>query len=161
MPKNFELAAQLGANVRILCKDGFLEITMTEAQLDAFAKNIKDVQIAALHQDANREYEELRNERDSYRGEAAIAGKGLAAMIAERDEALAKLAEAMHAVGDSVPVSVDFLRGFCTLAHNYSMKADAPEYYYGVERDAFSAAYARCGIDLSNLRAMLPTDRVV
>lgn len=52
-------------------------------------------------------------------------------------------------------VPVDFLRGFCTLAHNYSLKASAPEYYHGVERDAFSAAYARCGSDLAKLRAML------
>jgi len=52
-------------------------------------------------------------------------------------------------------VSIEFLRDFHTLAHNYSLKAEAPDYYHGVERDAFSNAYRRCGEDLAKLRSML------
>jgi hypothetical protein len=49
----------------------------------------------------------------------------------------------------------EFVAGFHALAHNYSLKADAPFCYHGVERDAFSAAYAECGNALAKLRAML------
>ena len=41
MTKNFELASKLGAKIHILCKDGSLEITMAEPQLDAFADTIR------------------------------------------------------------------------------------------------------------------------
>ena len=43
----------------------------------------------------------------------------------------------------------------CTLAHNYSLNAIAPDYYHGVERDAFANAYKRCGSDLAKIRAAL------
>jgi hypothetical protein len=52
-------------------------------------------------------------------------------------------------------VPVEFVQGFCTLAHNYSLNAEAPDYYHGVERDAFALAYRRCGADLAKLSAML------
>lgn len=52
-------------------------------------------------------------------------------------------------------VPLSFLQGFHTLAHNYSLRAVPPDYYRGVEGDAFSAAYKRCGEDLAKLRAML------
>lgn len=52
-------------------------------------------------------------------------------------------------------VPKEFMRGFRTLAHNYSLTAEAPCYYHGVERDAFSSAYARCGQDLEKLRDMI------
>lgn len=52
-------------------------------------------------------------------------------------------------------VPVEFVRGFGTLVHNYSLTAEAPDYYHGVERDAFRAAYERCGRDLAKLRDML------
>ena len=52
-------------------------------------------------------------------------------------------------------VPLEFVQGFNTLAHNYSLQAIAPDYYHGVERDAFKNAYARCGQDLAKLRAML------
>jgi hypothetical protein len=52
-------------------------------------------------------------------------------------------------------VPVEFIRGVTTLAHNYSLKAEVTCYYQGVERDAFSAAYAHCGQDLAKVVAML------
>ncbi|MES2942945.1 MAG: hypothetical protein V4772_08775 [Pseudomonadota bacterium] len=52
-------------------------------------------------------------------------------------------------------VPVEFLRGFSTLAHNYSMQAVPPFYYSGTEGDAFKNAHARCGNDLAELKAML------
>ena len=54
-----------------------------------------------------------------------------------------------------VLVPREFLAGFNTLAHNYSLKAIAPDYYSGTERDAFKSAYARCGNDLAKLSAMI------
>lgn len=41
------------------------------------------------------------------------------------------------------------------LAQNYQLKAIAPDHYYGVERDAFSNAYKRCGEALAELRELL------
>lgn len=52
-------------------------------------------------------------------------------------------------------VPVDFVRGFGNLAHNYSLQAIAPDYYWGNERSAFTDAYARCGHDLAELKALL------
>lgn len=52
-------------------------------------------------------------------------------------------------------VPIEFLAGFNTLAHNYSLQAVAPDYYSGTERDAFMNAYARCGNDLAKLSVML------
>ena len=57
-----------------------------------------------------------------------------------------------------VLVPRDFVQGFGVLAHNYSMKAEAPDFYQGVERDAFANAYRRCGEDLARLRNMLEVD---
>lgn len=56
-----------------------------------------------------------------------------------------------------VLVPVAFVRGFSTLAHNYSLRAEPPDHYHGVEGDAFRNAYARCGRDLAELSAMLKT----
>lgn len=72
----------------------------------------------------------------------------------------AQLAAAPQAVQAAVPVDMrlvpeEFVRGFSDLAHNYSLQAEAPDYYHGVERDAFRDAYERCGRDLAKLRAML------
>lgn len=65
-----------------------------------------------------------------------------------------------HAALAAVPmdmrlVPAEFVRGFGNLAHNYSLAAVAPDHYHGVERDAFSAAYKRCGNDLAKLREIL------
>lgn len=57
-----------------------------------------------------------------------------------------------------VPVPLNFLQGFQKLAHNYSLQAQAPDYYVGRERDAFSDAYARCGRELAKLRNKLVAD---
>ena len=56
---------------------------------------------------------------------------------------------------DHVLVPIEFIRQFCNLAHNYSLSAIAPIYYFGTERDAFSSAFAECGRELAKLRAML------
>jgi len=56
---------------------------------------------------------------------------------------------------EGVIVPLAFVQGFSTLAHNYSLQAVAPDYYHGVERDAFKSAYSRCGADLAKLRDML------
>lgn len=71
-----------------------------------------------------------------------------------------ELAAAPQAVQPAVPmdmrlVPAEFVRGFGDLAHNYSLAAVAPDHYHGVERDAFSAAYKRCGNDLAKLREIL------
>jgi hypothetical protein len=71
-----------------------------------------------------------------------------------RDIARAALRTAQP-VADAKLVPMEFLRGFLTLAHNYSLRAVPPDYYRGVEGDAFSVAYKRCGEDLAKLRAML------
>ena len=57
---------------------------------------------------------------------------------------------------ESVAVPLNFLQGFLTLAHNYSLRAEAPDFYDGRAGDAFSDAYRRCGRDLGKLRDMLP-----
>jgi len=64
---------------------------------------------------------------------------------------------------DHILVPVEFVRQFCNLAHNYSLSAIAPIYYFGTERDAFSRAFAECGGELAKLRAMLdaPTPQYV
>ncbi|OYQ41057.1 hypothetical protein CHU94_08065 [Rhodoferax sp. TH121] len=54
-----------------------------------------------------------------------------------------------------VTVPLEFVQGFNTLAHNYSLQAVAPDFYHGVERDAFCAAYKRCGQSLAELREKL------
>ena len=55
-----------------------------------------------------------------------------------------------------VLVPREFMRGFSTLAHNWSLKAEPPEHYDGLAGDAFTEAYRRCGADLAKLKAMLP-----
>jgi len=52
-------------------------------------------------------------------------------------------------------VPSEFVTGFTTLAHNYSLRVEPPEHYSGTEADAFRHAYARCGRDLAELRSML------
>lgn len=59
------------------------------------------------------------------------------------------------ATPDVVTVTRDFIRGFRTLVHNYSLRAEPPSYYHGTEGDAFSAAYARCGRDLAEVDKLL------
>lgn len=54
-----------------------------------------------------------------------------------------------------VLVPREFVQGFGTLAHNWSLKAEPPCYYYGLERDAFAAAYRECGQALGKLRDIL------
>jgi hypothetical protein len=87
---------------------------------------------------------------------AAIAIPGMQEALDELDAARSSARAALaHTPEGYTSVPLEFLRGFLTLAHNYSLTAEAPCYYYGVERDAFSDAYARCGQDLGKLRAML------
>lgn len=64
---------------------------------------------------------------------------------------------------DHILVPVEFVRQFCDLAHNYSLSAIAPSYYFGTERDAFSRAFDECGRELAKLRAMLdePTPQYI
>jgi hypothetical protein len=52
-------------------------------------------------------------------------------------------------------VPLQFIQGVCDLAHNYSFTAIPPDYYRGVEGDAFKDAYRRCGRELAKVRAML------
>jgi hypothetical protein len=52
-------------------------------------------------------------------------------------------------------VPLPFIQGVCALAHNYSFTAIPPDYYRGVEGDAFKDAYRRCGRELAKVRAML------
>jgi hypothetical protein len=52
-------------------------------------------------------------------------------------------------------VPLPFIQGVCDLAHNYSFTAIPPDYYRGVEGDAFKDAYRRCGRELAKVRAML------
>ena len=54
-----------------------------------------------------------------------------------------------------VMVPKEFIQGFHTLAHNYSLRAEPPEFYRGTEGDAFSRAYRQCGEALGKLRALL------
>lgn len=56
---------------------------------------------------------------------------------------------------DAVLVPRKFIQGFSDLAHNYQLEAVPPDYYHGVERDAFKDAYRRCGDDLKRLRDIL------
>lgn len=58
---------------------------------------------------------------------------------------------------EGVRVPLEFIQGFSTLAHNYSLRAVPPDYYSGAEGDAFSNAYRRCGQDLAKLRALIAT----
>lgn len=54
-----------------------------------------------------------------------------------------------------VLVPLKFVQGFNDLAHNYQLQAVPPDYYHGVEGDAFRSAYKRCGADLKRLRDIL------
>lgn len=76
-------------------------------------------------------------------------------MHAYAREAVALALAAQKAVPVGMSVPLEFLQGFRTLAHNWSLDAIPPDYYHGVERDAFKSAYARCGYELVKLRAML------
>lgn len=69
--------------------------------------------------------------------------------------ARALLEAAAKQPSDRVSVPLTFVQGFNTMAHNYSLNAQAPDWYHGVERDAFANAYKRCSEDLAKLRAML------
>ncbi|UDM17878.1 hypothetical protein [Vogesella sp. XCS3] len=84
----------------------------------------------------------------------AIADRYAAQPLATAEDSSVVQAGVAVPVGYKL-VPVDFIQGFHALAHNYSLQAQAPDYYAGRERDAFSAAYARCGSDLAKLRAML------
>jgi hypothetical protein len=71
-----------------------------------------------------------------------------------------KIDRLLAAVGEAaaegwVLVPKEFIQGFHTLAHNYSLRAEPPVFYYGTERDAFSRAFRECGEALGRLRAML------
>lgn len=78
---------------------------------------------------------------------------------AKADESLRLAADYTHPSppegAGTVSVPKEFIQGFNTLAHNYSLRANPPDYYDGMAGDAFSAAYRRCGQDLAELRAML------
>lgn len=54
-----------------------------------------------------------------------------------------------------VLVPLKFVQGFRDIAHNYQLQAVPPDYYHGVEGDAFRDAYSRCGADLKRLRDIL------
>jgi hypothetical protein len=68
---------------------------------------------------------------------------------------IAAPAPAASANAGMVMVPLEFVQGFGTLAHNYSLTAIPPDYYQGTERDAFSNAYRRCGADLAKLRDLI------
>lgn len=55
----------------------------------------------------------------------------------------------------TVQVPKVFIQEFMTLAHNYSLYAEAPDFYFGTERDAFQNAYRRCGGDLAKVKDLL------
>lgn len=54
-----------------------------------------------------------------------------------------------------VMVPVEFMRGFHTLAHNWSLEAIPPDYLWGTEKDVFKSTYRRCGHDLAKLKDLL------
>jgi hypothetical protein len=91
-----------------------------------------------------------------YQDEGAVLLASLPAPAAPALEAPAVPAPAVPDGWRLVPI--EFLRGFGTLAHNYSLTAIAPDHYWGNERSAFSDAYARCGQDLTKLRDMLSAE---
>lgn len=66
------------------------------------------------------------------------------------------LGEKWQAPEGMVNVPLKFVQMFHTLAHNYQLNAVPPDYYHGVEGDAFKDAYRRCGRDLAALRSLLP-----
>lgn len=64
-------------------------------------------------------------------------------------------AETGSADAATVQVPKKFIQEFMTLAHNYSLYAEAPDFYFGTERDAFQNAYRRCGGDLAKVKDLL------
>lgn len=94
---------------------------------------------------------------------ALLDGNQVVATLAgpEAEENAAIIAALLASHGRvSVPegqalVPLKFVQGFNTLAHNYSLRAVPPDYYDGMAGDAFRDAYARCGRDLAELRALL------
>jgi hypothetical protein len=116
-------------------------------ELDAIASTV--MRIVGLQKGAARHVAEITLEYMA-QDRAELQSRQPAAPVAT----VAPVAAAAVPVGWRL-VPVEFIRGVTTLAHNYSLKAEAPFYYQGVERDAFSAAYARCGQDLAKVVAML------
>lgn len=84
-----------------------------------------------------------------------LAARGADGLVKASQTIAALEAKLAQRVPDGVTVSRDFIRGFRTLVHNYSLRAEAPDYYRGTEADAFSNAYARCGRDLAEVDKLL------
>lgn len=61
--------------------------------------------------------------------------------------------------GDFQSVPAAFVSRVLDLAHNYSLEAIPPDYYWALERECFKEAYRRIGRDLAELRAMLAAAR--
>lgn len=56
-----------------------------------------------------------------------------------------------------VQVPLAFVQAFQTLVHNYSLEVVPPDFYYGVEKDAYRSAFRRCGQELAEAAKLLGT----
>lgn len=80
------------------------------------------------------------------------------AELADEIEALGSAPAAAPAVPDDmVLVPKTYLIRILALTHNWSLKAIPPDYYDGMAGDAFQEAYRRCGRDLAEAKALLPS----
>lgn len=56
-----------------------------------------------------------------------------------------------------VQVPLAFVIAFRRLVHNYSLEVVPPDLYCGVEKDAYRAAFRRCGQELAEAEKLLGT----
>ena len=56
-----------------------------------------------------------------------------------------------------VQVPLAFVQAFQTLVHNYSLEVVPPDFYHGVEKDAYRSAFRRCGQELAEAAKLLGT----
>ncbi len=64
-------------------------------------------------------------------------------------------AETGSADAATVQVPKKFIQEFMTLAHNYSVYAEDPGFYFGTECGALQDACRRCGNDLTKVKDLL------
>jgi hypothetical protein len=95
----------------------------------------------------------MREQRDSAQADFKLLAEAFADAYQPRTALDATPAPQEPAGWRLVPLQ--FIQGVCALAHNYSFTAIPPDYYRGVEGDAFKDAYRRCGRELAKVRAML------
>jgi hypothetical protein len=123
-------------------------------------RELRDAIGTAGNEPQTAEKEALREMLYSARADLDVIREALGVPVEPHQSLIERMVEAAQARRGRVtegwkPVPVAFIQGFNVLAHNYSLRAEPPDYYSGMAGDAFRTAYALCGQDLAKLQAML------